>query len=129
METLFQLPSHPGGNPDIVKVLGLSAVIDMAVGAVGFLLIFSLVNLAFLIPAYFMEGLVKLSKLSLANRGLGLLFGIARTALVIALVGSALSPFLMAFPGGFLEESFSNSYIVHHLKFLDFITPLMIKLI
>lgn len=122
---MFQLPHHP----EAVKVLGLSTVIDMALGAVGFLLVFALVNLAFTIPAYFIHGLVKLAALSPLNRILGMLFGIARTALVIALVTSALSPFLLASPGGWLDRGFNTSYILFHLRFLDVLTPMVVKLI
>jgi uncharacterized membrane protein required for colicin V production len=126
---VFKVPQHSETGADIIKVLGLSTVIDMALGGLGFLLVFFMVNLAFLIPAYFVHGLVKLVALTPLNRGLGMLFGIARTALVIALVSSALSPFLMAWPGGWWERSFSTSYILFHLRFLDIITPLVVKLI
>ena len=126
---IFKLPQDPQLGSDVIKVLGLSTVVDMALGAIGFLLVFLLVNLAFLVPAYFIDGLMRLTAIKPINRALGLILGVARTVFVIALVSSALSPFMMAWPGGWLEKGFNTSYILYHLKYFDIFTPIVVELI
>jgi len=75
------------------------------------------------------SGIVKLSNLSLFDRLLGGLFGIARAALWLALLSAVTSPFLLLFPGSILDRGISSSYILNHLRFLDFISPIVVKLI
>jgi uncharacterized membrane protein required for colicin V production len=114
---------------DTLSVINVKSIIDLALGAVGFLLVFLLVQIVFLIPTYFIDGLIKISSLTLLNRLLGILFGLARTALWFALLGAVTSPFLLAFPESFLDKGLSTSYILNHIKFLDFISPIVVKLI
>ena len=101
----------------------------MAIGALGFFLVFLGVQLVFLVPAYFIDGLIKISSLTPINRILGMVFGLGRMALWFALLNAVLSPFLLIFAGSWLDMSLANSYILNHLKFLDFITPIVVKLI
>lgn len=114
---------------EALGVINVKGIIDLALGAVGFFLVFLLVQLVFLIPAYFIDGLVKISSLTPLNRLLGTLFGLARTALWFVLLTAVVSPFLLAFPGCFLDKGLSTSYILNHIKFLDFISPIVVKLI
>lgn len=129
LSALLTGPVGPGGTTRAVGALGLSGLLDMAQAAVGFFLVFAAVQLAFLVPAYFLEGIVKMSRLSGFNRLLGLLFGVARSVLVIAMVSAVLTPFVMAWPGSWLEKSLSGSYVLTRMKFLDFISPVVVKFI
>jgi len=119
----------PAISNNTLSVINVKSITDLAMGAVGFFLIFLLVQIVFLIPAYFINGIVKISNLTLLDRLMGTVFGIARTALWFALIGAVTSPFLMVFPGSFLDKGISSSYILNHLKFLDFISPIVVKLI
>lgn len=110
-------------------VANIRNIIDLMLAAVGFLLIFLLAQVIFLVPAYLISGIVKLSNLSLFDRLLGGLFGIARAALWLALLSAVTSPFLLLFPGSILDRGISSSYILNHLRFLDFISPIVVKLI
>jgi len=126
LSTMLIAPSAKAGT---IEVMASKGILEMALGAVGFMLIFLGVQLIFLIPAYFINGLANLSGMTPVNRLLGLGFGLARTTLWIALLGAVLSPFLLVLPGSFLERSLNSSYILANIKFLDFITPIIIKLI
>jgi len=110
-------------------VINIKSVIDLVLGAIGFFLVFLLVQFVFLIPAYFINGIVKISNLTLLDRLLGTVFGIARAALWFALLSAVTSPFLLVFPGSILDKGISSSYILNHLRFLDFISPIVVKLI
>lgn len=114
---------------ETLDVINVKGVIELAQGAVGFFLVFLLVQTVFLIPAYFIDGIVKISNLKLLNRLLGILFGLARTALWFILLSAVVSPFLLAFPWNFLDKGLRTSYILNHVKFLDFISPIVVKLI
>jgi len=112
-----------------LEVSNMTNIIDLFLGAIGFFLVFILIQVAFLIPSYFITGIVKMSTLSLLDRFLGTVFGVARAALWFALLSAVTSPFLLVFPGSFLARGFSSSYILNHLRFLDFISPIVVKLI
>jgi len=112
-----------------LSVINIKGIIDTAIGALGFFLVFLGVQLVFLVPAYFIDGLIKISSLTPINRILGMVFGLGRMALWFALLNAVLSPFLLIFAGSWLDMSLANSYILNHLKFLDFITPIVVKLI
>lgn len=129
LSAMLNMPRASGTGMESVGAVGLSHIVDMALGAIGFFVIFAGVQLVFLIPAFFLDGLVKLTNLTAANRLLGLGFGLARSVLWVALIYAVLSPFLMAWPAGWLTRGLNGSYILMHLKFLDFITPVVVKLI
>ncbi|MDD4568674.1 MAG: CvpA family protein [Tepidanaerobacteraceae bacterium] len=112
-----------------LSVINVNSIIDMAMGALGFFLVFLGVQIVFLIPAYFIDGLIKISSLTPLNRVLGAFFGLARTALWFALLSAVVSPFFLAFPGNWLDKGLGNSYILNNIRFLDFITPIVVKLI
>ena len=114
---------------DALGVINFKSIVDLALGAIGFFSVFLLVQLIFLIPAYFVNGIIKVSGLTLFDRLMGTVFGIARTALWFALLSAVTSPFLMVFPGSILDKGVSSSYILNHLRFLDFISPIVVKLI
>lgn len=114
---------------EALGVINVKSIIELALGAAGFFLVFLLVQIVFLIPAYFIDGLVKISSLTPLNRLLGIVFGLARTALWFALLSAVISPFLVAFPESFLDKGLSTSYILNHIRFLDFISPIVVKLI
>lgn len=126
---IFVASSSSKSGMNSLGVVGIQSITDMALGAIGFLLIFLGVVIIFQVPAYFIDGLVKLSKLTVANRVLGMVFAIGRSILWIGLLGAVVTPFFMAFPGSFLEKSILSSYILSNIKFLDFITPIVVKLI
>ncbi|NLZ51761.1 MAG: CvpA family protein [Thermoanaerobacteraceae bacterium] len=123
------IPSPAISNYSTLDVINVKSIIDLALGATGFFLVFLLVQIAFLIPAYFINGIVKISSLTLFNRLMGTVFGIARTALWFALISAVISPFLLVFPGSILDKGISSSYILNNLRFLDFISPIVLKLI
>lgn len=110
-------------------VINIKSIVELALSAVGFFSVFLLVQIIFLIPAYFINGIIKISSLTPLNRLLGTLFGLARTAMHFALLNAVLSPFLLAFPESFLDKALSTSYILNHIRFLDFISPIVVKLI
>jgi len=112
-----------------LEVMNVKNILDLLLAAMGFLLIFLLVQLIFLIPAYFINGIIKLSRLTLLDRLMGTLFGVARAALWFALLSAVTSPFLLLFPGSILEKGIGSSYILNNLRFLDFISPIVVKLI
>jgi uncharacterized membrane protein required for colicin V production len=137
LKTYFALDNFLSGiiltptitNYEALGVINVKGVIELALGALGFFLVFLLVQTLFLIPAYFIDGLVKISSLTPINRLLGILFGLARTALWFILLSAVISPFLLVFPGSFIDKGLSTSYILNHIKFLDFISPIVVKLI
>ncbi len=116
-------------NYEALGVINVKGIVELALSAVGFFLVFLLVQIVFLILAHFIDGLVKISSLTPLNRLLGILFGLARTALWFVLLSAVVSPFLVAFPESFLNKGFSTSYILNHIRFLDFISPIVVKLI
>lgn len=111
------------------EVMTTSGIVDIMLSLIGFLFIFIVVRLAFLLPAFFVENIIKTSKLSTVNRILGLTLGLARCFLSIALISAIITPFTMISPGGFLEKGITESFILMHIKSLDIITPVVIKLI
>lgn len=120
----------PASNePGVLGVINVKSIVELALSAVGFFSVFLLVQIIFLIPAYFINGIIKISSLTPLNRLLGILFGLARTAVYFALLNAVLSPFLLAFPESFLDKALSTSYILNHIRFLDFISPIVVKLI
>lgn len=127
ISSMMLSPAMRGLNT--LGVANIRNIIDLMLAAVGFLLIFLLAQVIFLVPAYLISGIVKLSNLSLFDRLLGGLFGIARAALWLALLSAVTSPFLLLFPGSILDRGISSSYILNHLRFLDFISPIVVKLI
>ena len=112
-----------------LDVLNIEGIAELALSAIGFFLLFLVVQIIFSVIAYFINGLVIISRLTPFNRVLGALFGMAYTALLFALLSAVVSPFLLVFPGSFLNEGFGTSYILNHLNFLDFISPIVVKLI
>jgi len=54
-----------------LEVMNVKNILDLLLAAMGFLLIFLLVQLIFLIPAYFINGIIKLSRLTLLDRLMG----------------------------------------------------------
>lgn len=129
LSTMFRTPVNPDANSEVLGALGLTSIVDMAMGAIGFFLVFLAVQMVFIILGYFIEGVVRFSHLTLLNRILGFGFGLARSALWIGLISAVITPFLAAWPQGFIARSLEGSYILSHLKFLDFITPVVIKFI
>lgn len=125
----FITPKAPGIKPDYAKVITTNGLIDIMLSVIGFVLIFIIVRLAFLLPSFFMEGIIKASKLSTANRFLGLTLGLAQCFLGIALLNAVMTPFIIVRPGGILEKGITESLILMHIKSLDIITPIVIKLI
>lgn len=109
--------------------LSIDSLVQMALSAISFLIIFLAVQLLFAILGFFINGMFRFSWLSLPNRLLGFLLGLLSTSIWVALISSVITPFVMAWPGSVLERGISGSYILHKLKFLDFITPVVIKLI
>ncbi|MDN5331436.1 MAG: hypothetical protein PWP45_661 [Tepidanaerobacteraceae bacterium] len=107
----------------------IDLLIEMALSAVGFLAIFIAVQVLFAVLGFFINGMFRYSGLSFPNRILGLLLALLSTCLWVALVSSVITPFVMAWPGSIIERGIAGSYILQKLKFLDFITPVVIKLI
>jgi len=126
---MFSTPADPGETAEVLQVLGLSNVVDMFMKSLGFFLVFLTVQVLFLVLAYFLEGIVRFSHLSFLNRLLGFGFGLARSVLWIALFSAIISPFLLIWPQSFLARSMGGSFILTHLKFMDFITPIVVKFI
>ncbi|TYP57425.1 CvpA family protein [Thermosediminibacter litoriperuensis] len=108
---------------------GINALLEMALSALAFLIIFLAVQALFALVGFFLSGVFRFSQLSFLNRIMGLSFGLLSTSIWIALVSSVLTPFVMAWPGSVLERGVSGSYILQHMKFLDFILPVVVKLI
>ncbi|HHY03820.1 MAG TPA: CvpA family protein [Thermoanaerobacterales bacterium] len=127
VSTILKMPQDPGVQA--AGALGFPILLEMAIGAIGFLLVFSIVQLIFLIPAYFLHGLTKATQMSFINRGLGLIFAVGRTILAIGLVAAIATPFLIALPDSWLAKSLNGSHILQNIKFLDFITPIVVKFI
>jgi len=120
----------PGASSGALPAgLSVDSLLQMALSAISFLLIFFVVLLIFAVLGFFLNGMLKFSGLSLPNRLLGLLFSLLSTSLWVALISSAITPFVLAWPGSFLERGIAGSYILQKLKFLDFISPVVIKLI
>jgi len=126
---MFPTPGSLGETAEVLQVLGLSNVVDMVLKALSFFLIFIAVQLAFAVLAYFLEGIIRFSHLTFFNRLLGFSFGLARSVLWIALFSAIISPFLSIWPQSFLARGMGRSYILSHLQFLDFITPIVVKFI
>lgn len=117
-------------NPGALPVgLSIDSLAQMALSAISFLIIFLAVQLLFAVLGFFVNGMFRYSGLSLPNRMLGFLLGLLSTSLWVVLISSVITPFVMAWPGSVLERGISGSYILQKLKFLDFITPVVIKLI
>jgi len=112
-----------------MEVVNIKSILDLLLAAAGFFFVFLVVQIVFLIPAYFINGIIKISSLSLFDRLLGTFFGIARAGLWFALLSAIASPFLLLFPGSIFERGISTSFILNHLRFLDFISPIVVKLI
>ncbi len=129
IKTFLNIPVSPTSGSKAAAALKNSALLDMGIKAVGFFVAFIGIQVIFMVIAYFLEGLVKLSHLTPLNRLLGIAFGIIRTAILIALVSTVISPFLMAWQGSWLEKNISGSYILMNMKLMDFITPVVVKLI
>lgn len=129
ISAMFPVTGDPAGTGEVLEVLGLGSVVDMIMGAIGFFLVFIAVQLAFLVLAYFLEGIIRFSHLTFMNRLAGFGFGLARSVLWIALTSAVLSPFLSIWPQNFLSRGMGGSYILTHLKFLDIITPVVVKFI
>lgn len=129
LSAILFINQAPASKAQAVGAMGAKTITDMALGAVSFFLVFMGVQIIFLITAFFLDSLVKAARLSPVNRLLGFAFGLARSALWIALTYAVLSPFLMVWPESFLTRGFNESYIFTHMKFLDFITPVVIKFI
>lgn len=119
----------PAVTNDVLSVLNIKGIVEMALGALGVFLVFLGVQLLFLIPAYFIDGVVKVTNMTPLNRFLGVIFGIGRLALWFAFLSAILTPLLLAFPGSWLDKGLSNSYILNNIRFLDFISPIVVKLI
>ena len=118
----------PAVTNDVLSVLNIKGIVEMALGALG-VFGFLGVQLLFLIPAYFIDGVVKVTNMTPLNRFLGVIFGIGRLALWFAFLSAILTPLLLAFPGSWLDKGLSNSYILNNIRFLDFISPIVVKLI
>ncbi|HHW01388.1 MAG TPA: CvpA family protein [Thermoanaerobacterales bacterium] len=129
LSVMLNVPRVSGTGIEEVGAMGLSRIVDMALGAIGFFIVFAGVQLVFMIPAFFLDSLTRLTNLTAVNRLLGLVFGLARSALWVALIYALLSPFLMAWPAGWVTRGLNGSYILMHLKFMEFITPVVVKLI
>ncbi|MCG0275114.1 MAG: CvpA family protein [Thermosediminibacteraceae bacterium] len=121
--------ARAGANGHAIQVGNLDTLIEMALSALGFLIVFLAVQVLFTVVGFFLNGMLKFSNLSFQNRILGLLLGLLSTSIWVALVSSVLTPFIMAWPGSILEKGLSGSYILQHLRFLDFIIPVVVKLI
>ncbi|MDI3480833.1 MAG: hypothetical protein PWQ97_488 [Tepidanaerobacteraceae bacterium] len=126
---MLNIPQASDAGVKAVGAVSLASFADMAMNALAFFIIFIGVQMLFLIPAFFLNSLVRLTHLTFINRLLGAAFGLARSAVGIALVYSLLSPFLMAWPSSWIWRGINSSYILMRLKFLDFITPVVVKLI
>lgn len=109
--------------------VGLGSAADMALNAVGFFVVFAGVQVLFMIPAFFLNSLVRYLSLTPVNRLLGLVFGLIRSAVGVALIYAVLSPFLTAWPASWVSRGINGSYILMHLNFMHFITPVVVKLI
>ncbi|HHY41715.1 MAG TPA: CvpA family protein [Thermoanaerobacterales bacterium] len=127
LSSIILLPTI--SDSEALSVINVKSIMELVQGAIGFFLVFLLVQLVFLIPAHFISGIIKISGLTLLDRLMGTVFGIAGTALWFALISAVTSPFLMLFPGSILDKGISTSYILNHLRFLDFISPIVVKLI
>lgn len=125
----FINPKVPNMKPYYAEVMTVNGIVDIMLSLTGFLLIFIVVRLAFLLPSFFIENIIKTSKLSTINRILGLALGLARCFLSIALFSAIMTPFTMISPGGLLDKGITESFILMHIKSLDIITPIVIKLI
>lgn len=122
--------TSPKSNPGALPAgAAIDSLIQMALSALSFLIIFLAVQLLFALVGFFVNGMFRFSGLSLPNRVLGVLLGLLSTSLWVVLISSVITPFLMTWPGSVLERGISSSYILQKLKFLDFITPVVIKLI
>lgn len=129
LKTALNIASSPTTGTEVATALGHPALLDMSIKAVGFFVTFICIQVIFIVIAYFLEGIVKLTNLTPMNRLLGIAFGIARTAILIALISTVISPFLMAWQGSWIEKNISGSYILMNMKLIDFITPVVVKLI
>lgn len=125
----FITPKVPDIKPGYTEVITTSGLVDLMLSVIGFLFVFMIARLAFLLPSFFMESIVKASKLSITNRFLGLILGLARCFLGIALLSAVMTPFMIMRSGGLLEKGMTESFILMHIKSLDIITPIVIKLI
>lgn len=112
-----------------IAVMELQNLYDLAFGALAFLIIFLIAKLLFILPALFIRGIIKSSNLSFLDRVLGMVLGFGRAILGIVLLNSVVSPFLLARPESFIEKTFGQSFIMLNIKALDFITPIVVKLI
>lgn len=106
-----------------------ASITELALKALGFFAVFLIVQLGFLVIAYIISGMIKIVGLSLFNKVCGGIFSIIQTALWIAILNTVIFPFMVAFPESFLQKGLSASYILNHLRFLDFISPILIKFI
>ncbi|ADL08970.1 CvpA family protein [Thermosediminibacter oceani] len=122
-------PGLPGTAHAVETSIGAGTLMEMALSALGFLAIFLAVQVLFALVGFFLSGVFMFSQLSFTNRIMGMGFGLLSTSVWIALISSVLSPFVMAWPGSVLERGVSGSYILQHMKFLDFILPVVVKFI
>lgn len=112
-----------------VTAVNAAGITELALKALGFFAVFLMVQLGFLVIAYVISGMIKIVGLSLFNKVCGGIFGIIQTALWITILNTVIFPFMVAFPESFLQKGLSASYILNHLRFLDFISPIVIKFI
>lgn len=116
-------------NSGPIGAINTNGIAGLALKALAFFAVFLLVQLAFIIVAYFIGGVIKIVGLSPLNKLCGGIFSMVQTALWIAILNTVIFPFIVAFPESFLEKGLSASYILNHLRFLDFISPIVIKFI
>jgi len=124
---LLQEPILNNSGP--VSAINTNGIADLALKALGFFAVFLLVQLGFVLIAHFIGGLIKIVGLSPLNKLCGGIFNVVQTALWIAILNTVIFPFIVAFPENFLEKGLNASYILNHLRFLDFISPIVIKFI
>lgn len=126
---MLNMQGTPDSGAKALKAVSIGSIVDIALNAVGFFIIFACVQALFLIPAFFLNSLVRFTSLTPVNRLLGFVFGLVRSAIGVAITYAVISPFLAAWPASWISKGINGSYLLMRLKFLDFITPVVVKLI
>ncbi|MGB9812583.1 MAG: CvpA family protein [Thermovenabulum sp.] len=110
-------------------LLNIKAMVDMAMNAIAFLLLFIAVQLIFTLIEYFIGSIAKSTKMSFLNRICGAFLSVLTIAIWLSVVITAFQPFLSVVTNKSFFDILNNSKILNQLKVIDTIFPNVIKFI
>lgn len=110
-------------------ILNHRMILDMALNAIAFLVIFAGIQIIFAVAEYFIAGLTKKTKMSFLNRLSGAFLSLIAIALWLSIVTTAFQPFFTIFNNRYFWNLLNESKILNQLRVIDTIFPKVIKFI